>query len=77
MTQVFAELDVVYRSEIAFSEAAMHLGVAGKEMNWRLSGPRMVQLLRDDGTEFSFPITRGEAGVYEDEQHRPYFYVRN
>jgi hypothetical protein len=28
----------------------------------------MVQLLQPDGTDFSFPITDGEAGLYTDEQ---------
>src|SRR6266545_8212305 len=46
----------------------MHLRVAGTTMRARLQANRMVQLLNPDGTEFSFPITDGEAGLDTDEQ---------
>ena len=62
----------IHRSEMPYSEVAMEMEVAGKVMSWRLEG-RMVQLLRDDGTPHSFPITMSEAGIHEDDQG-PYFH---
>ena len=54
--------------ELPYSEVCMHLRVAGTRMRARLQPNRMVQLLQPDGTDFSFPITDGEAGLYTDEQ---------
>jgi hypothetical protein len=54
--------------ELPYSEVCMHLRVAGTRMRARLQANRMVQLLQPDGTDFSFPITDGEAGLYTDEQ---------
>jgi hypothetical protein len=54
--------------ELPYSEVCMHLRVAGTRMRARLQPSRMVQLLGPDGTDFSFPITDSEAGLYSDEQ---------
>jgi hypothetical protein len=54
--------------ELPYSEVCMHLRVAGTRMRARLQANRMVQLLGPDGTDFSFPITDSEAGLYTDEQ---------
>lgn len=53
-------------TDIGYSEAACHLGVAGQR---RLVMPitrNMAWILNDDGTTFSFPVTRGEAGLRYD-----------
>ena len=52
--------------EIGYSEAAMHLRVAGKTMLFLLLDRQypMVQLYDDDGHDYSFPILPGEAGLY-------------
>lgn len=53
--------------EIAFSEVACHMGIAGKTMLVQLlPNGRMVQVYSADETPFSFPITYGEAGIYRD-----------
>ena len=53
---------------LPWSEAAIHLRVADQVLPAEIvPGRRMVQLYREDGSPFSFPITTGEAGVYEDE----------
>jgi hypothetical protein len=54
--------------QLPYSEVCMHLRVAGTRMRARLQPNRMVQLLHPDGTDFSFPITDSEAGLYTDEQ---------
>jgi hypothetical protein len=59
--------------QVAYSEVAMHMRVAGTEMAMRLQaggrGPWdfSVQLLNPDGTSFSGPILPGEAGLYHDD----------
>jgi hypothetical protein len=57
-----------FTTELPFSEVCMHLRVAGTRMRARLLPNGMVQLLGPDGTDFSFPITAGEAGLDPDEQ---------
>ncbi len=57
-----------FTTELPYSEVCMHLRVAGTTMHARLQANRMVQLLHPDGTDFSFPITDGEAGLDTDEQ---------
>lgn len=48
---------------LPYSEVCMSMGVAGKTMQGELTPDGYgVQLYDDDGTPFSFPITRGEAG---------------
>lgn len=51
-----------HRVKMPYSEVCMHLGVAGKEMLTQYVGNHMVQILNDDGSPVSFPITMGEAG---------------
>lgn len=58
-----------------YSEACIHLRVAGKAMSFRLTtGSYPSVQLYDDGREYSFPITRGEAGVFDDGQGGFYYY---
>lgn len=54
------------RLELPHSEVCMHMRVAGRVMDVRLTEGEhpMAQLLNEDGSEFSFPITTGEAGIY-------------
>ena len=54
------------RKVMPHSEVCMHMRVAGREMAFALLDGGSVQLLNDDGSHFSIPITNGEAGVYED-----------
>jgi hypothetical protein len=56
--------DVVYVT-LPWSEACMHLKLTDQVRQVRIldSG---VQILNEDGTPYSFPITHGEAGVYSD-----------
>lgn len=46
---------------------APHSEVAGRPMLVELTGTRAAQLYRLDGSPFSAPITRGEAGIFSDE----------
>jgi hypothetical protein len=55
-----------FTTELPFSEACMHLRVAGTRMRARLEPNQMVQLLHPDGSRFSFPITAAEAGLDTD-----------
>jgi len=48
--------------ELPYSEACMHMRVAGKTMEV-LVLQNGAQLFDSDGKEFSFPITHGEAGI--------------
>lgn len=49
-----------------FSEVCMHMGIAGKQMHCIMQDNGMVQLFDLEGDKFSFPITSGEAGFYQD-----------
>jgi hypothetical protein len=49
--------------EAPYSEVCMHMQVAGKLMWVEPVGATMAQLYTPDGRKFSFPITRGEAGL--------------
>ena len=72
----FVQPGDVVRMEISWSEVCMSMQVAGKIMNVRFQSPHgypNAQLLRDDGREYSAPITPGEAGFYFDEGQY-YFY---
>jgi hypothetical protein len=48
-----------------WSEVNMHMQIEDKPMLCQLVG-RMVQLFTLDGKPFSAPITRGEAGIFEE-----------
>lgn len=65
-----------FLNEMPHSEVCTHMRIAGKMMECELVGERMVQLY-DAKTHqpFSAPITRGEAGVFEDAQG-PYIRYR-
>jgi len=58
------------RIMLAYSEVCMHMQVAGQVRNVALIPcacvGAMAQLLNDDGTVFSYPITLGEAGIRRD-----------
>ncbi len=55
----------VVRVELPYSEVCMYMGIAGQERDVRIVGEDYpcAQVLNADGSEFSFPITLGEAGV--------------
>ncbi len=68
--------------ECAFSEACMHMRVAGRLMYAEVlrseAGYYSVQLYTSndpDGMPFSFPIGVGEAGFYQDEVGKVYYYL--
>ncbi len=48
--------------ELPYSEVCMHMRLAGK-VRWVVPQGTMAQILNDDGSNFSFPVTRGEAGL--------------
>jgi hypothetical protein len=56
-----------------YSEVCMHMKVSGKVMEFELISERSVQLYREDGTMFSFPITYGEAGVFRSDEGYYYY----
>jgi hypothetical protein len=49
--------------EQPYSEVCCHMRVAGKPMWVAPVGALMAQLYDLNGVKFSFPITRGEAGL--------------
>lgn len=55
----------VVRLKLPWSEVCMHLRVADQERDVRVLDTG-AQILNEDGTPFSFPITHGEAGIYTD-----------
>lgn len=46
-----------------YSEVCCHMKVAGRAMWVEAVGRGMAQLYTLEGVRFSFPITRGEAGL--------------
>ena len=64
------------RLELPYSEVCMHMRVAGRVMDVRMTEGRypMAQLLNADSSEFSFPITTGEAGIFGDVDRGFYCY---
>lgn len=67
ITSVRIDIGDEGRKVMPWSEACMHMRVHDKVMRFRLVSALMVQLLNDDGSPFSIPITHGEAGVFHDE----------
>lgn len=55
----------VVRVRMPWSEACMHLRVAELVRNVRIL-PDGAQILNEDGTKMSFPVTHGEAGIFQD-----------
>lgn len=55
----------VVRLELPWSEVCMHLKVAGQVRDVRVLHTS-AQILNEDGTPYSFPVTHGEAGIYTD-----------
>lgn len=57
------------RMEIAFSEAAMSMRIAGQVLDVQLVPAQYgacAQVYKN-GFQYSFPITTGEAGFYQDD----------
>ena len=50
---------------LPWSEVCMYMNIAGKVRGVRVLETG-AQILNDDGTAFSFPVTHGEAGIYQD-----------
>jgi len=50
---------------LPYSEVCMHLKVAGRTRPVEILATG-AQILNWDGTNFSFPVTHGEAGIYTD-----------
>jgi hypothetical protein len=50
---------------LPYSEVCMHMRVAGTRRPIRVLEDG-AQILNEDGTPFSFPITQGEAGLFFD-----------
>jgi hypothetical protein len=55
----------VVRVKLPYSEACTHLKVANQLREVRVLD-NGAQILNEDGTHYSFPVTHGEAGVYQD-----------
>jgi hypothetical protein len=51
------------RVSLPYSEVCCHMQVAGKVRPVLPCGHGMAWILNNDGSTFSFPVTRGEAGV--------------
>ena len=64
------------RIELPYSEVCMHMRVAGRVMDVRMTEGRypMAQLLSPDGSEFSAPILTAEAGIFGDVERGFYCY---
>jgi hypothetical protein len=59
------------------SEVCMHMKVAGKLAKVELIATQyapVAQIKRQDGTNFSFPVSYGEGGFYYDEQRKEYYF---
>lgn len=73
--RAYLQVGDVVRVRLPYSEACMHMRVAGKPMNVQIVGDATgaaAQLLNDDGSRFSFPILLGEAGIHTDSLGRHY-----
>lgn len=55
----------IVRLCLPWSEVCAHMRVADEVRSVRVL-EHWVQILNDDGTPFSFPVTHGEAGIYRD-----------
>lgn len=69
------EMGETGRAEMPYSEVCMHMLIAGKVFDFKIVGDRypMIQLLNPDGSQFSGPITTGEAGVYSQDDRLFYY----
>jgi len=65
VTKVRVKSGDVVRLTMPWSEACMYLHVADKVMDVRVLD-RGAQILNDDGTRYSFPVTHGEVGIFTD-----------
>jgi hypothetical protein len=68
--KVYVQAGDVVRLELPHSEVCMHMQVAGQVRYVQVTGSAypMAQILGDDGSNFSFPIGTGEAGLFTDDQ---------
>lgn len=68
-----------FTTRMPYSEVCMFMLIADKVMEVELlNGGWMAQLYTPDNHEpFSFPVTRGEAGVFKDDQNRLYVVKHN
>lgn len=71
--QVTINFNQIYALYMPFSEVNMFMNIAGKVKLVELLPNGMVQLYELDGSEFSFPITYSEAGIYQNQQTREYY----
>ncbi|MFJ8699485.1 hypothetical protein [Streptomyces ardesiacus] len=57
--------------ELPYSEVCMFLGVAGQTRSIRVT-EHGAQILNEDGSNFSYPVTHGEAGLITDYETRTF-----
>lgn len=57
----------VVNIQLPYSEVCMHLRVAGETRPVEILA-NGAQILNWDGSNFSFPVTHAEAGIYTDAQ---------
>ena len=73
--QIFIKPGETGEGLMPYSEVCMHMKVAGKKMKFKfLEHNKMVQLLKDDGSPFSSPITQGEGGIFGPDHQGHYYY---
>jgi hypothetical protein len=65
MARVQLKTGDVVRLRMPWSEVCMHLRIADQVRDVRVLD-NGAQILNDDGTPYSFPVTHGEAGIYSD-----------
>jgi hypothetical protein len=53
----------VVKLKLPWSEVCMHMRLADQVRDVRVL-PDGAQILNEDGTPYSFPVTHGEAGIY-------------
>lgn len=69
MTKTYVAVGDTFNVTLPYSEVCMFMRIAGKRMTVTLVGNHAVQLLNDNGSDFSFPITSGEAGVFTEYEY--------
>lgn len=63
----------VVRLRMPWSEVCLYMKVAEQMRDVRILEDG-AQILNDDGTPYSFPVTHGEAGIYRDAEG---LYIQN
>ncbi len=66
-----------YRVLMPYSEVCMFMQIADKPMLIEMINEKypVIQLYKEDGSIYSFPITTGEAGVYYNSEDGYYTYL--